>query len=76
MGLQEFYESAHMELLKMTESQGVRIPTGVCAELTEEDFDRLYSATIMHDKPLTNALGPGFKEVLTKKKVVDIFSTM
>ena len=44
--------------------------------LTDEQFDQLYASTVIHEKPLTNALGENFKEVLTKEKVIDLFKIM
>jgi len=74
--LEEFYGSAHDELLLMSDRQKVRIPTGVCGGLSDMEFERLYSATILHEKPLANALGPDYGKVLTKTKVQEIFSRM
>ena len=76
MALEEFYESAHDELLAMADRQGISIPTGVCAGLTDSEFEQLYSATIVHEKPLTNALGQDFSQILTRDKVLSIFSRM
>ena len=44
--------------------------------LNEEEFDKLYKATIIHEKPLTNALGEDFRNILTKNKVIEIFRRM
>ena len=38
-----------------------------------ETLEDLYQATIIHEKPLANALGENFKDILTKEKVIDIF---
>lgn len=37
---------------------GVNLPTGICKDLTEEQYEGLYRGCIVHEKPLTNALGP------------------
>ncbi|SVD88916.1 uncharacterized protein METZ01_LOCUS441770 [marine metagenome] len=62
--------------MEMLLFQGIELPKGVCADLSEQQFDRLYAATIVHEKPLVNALGEGYKSVLTRDKVVEIFSRM
>jgi 3-deoxy-alpha-D-manno-octulosonate 8-oxidase len=72
----EFYPRQVEEFLRMAEKQKVEIPRGVCHNLTGEQFERLYNATIIHEKPLANALGDDFRKILTKDKVAEIFSLM
>ena len=60
----------------MVEKQGVHIPEGVCKDLTDEQYDQLYASTVIHEKPLTNALGENFRDVLTEEKVKEIFQKM
>ena len=74
--LEEFYPQEHAEFRAMQERQRVAVPTGVCRELDDDAFERLIAATVVHVKPLTNALGPGFRSVLTDDKVVEIFRRM
>lgn len=74
--MEEFYPSEYREFYEMLEKQSVELPKGVCANLTEEQYDGLYAGTIIHEKPLANALGPDFKKILTKEKVLDLFTRM
>ena len=60
----------------MVKKQGVEIPEGICRNLTDEQYEQLYASTVIHDKPLTNALGENFKKILTKEKVIEIFEKM
>ena len=62
--------------MKIFESQDFEIPRGVCKNLSEEQYDSLYNSTIIHEKPLNNALGNNFKKILTKDKVFEIFQRM
>ena len=62
--------------MTMVEKQNMKIPKDVCSSLSDEQFHALYQATIIHEKPLTNALGNGFREILTEGKVRDIFEKM
>ena len=75
-GLKDFYIDAHRDLNKMLEKQQVELPQAVCNALDQEDFDRLYDATIMHEKPLINALGSNFRNILTRERVFELFSRM
>jgi 3-deoxy-alpha-D-manno-octulosonate 8-oxidase len=56
--------------------QNIDIPTGICANLSADQYQRLYEASIIHEKPLTNALGSDFKKILTKEKVTALFRSM
>ena len=40
----------------MQEAQRVELPRGLCRGLTDELYQALYAATIVHTKPLANAL--------------------
>jgi len=74
--MDEFYPEEVAEFRRMVEKQNIHIPKGICRDLDSEQYDLLYESTIIHEKPLTNALGEGFKEILTKDKVREIFKSM
>jgi len=74
--MQEFYPKEVDEFWNMAEKQSVNIPRGVCKQLTDEQFVQLYHATIIHEKPLSNALGDNFREILTLEKAINIFQRM
>ena len=74
--MEEFYPAEDNEFGQMVEKQEVEIPEGICRNLSDEQYDQLYETTVIHEKPLTNALGENFKEILTKEKVIGIFKMM
>ena len=74
--MEEFYPREVEAFWQMVEKQNVSIPRGVCRNLKKKQYDLLYESTIIHEKPLTNALGDGFKSILSKEKVVEIFKSM
>lgn len=74
--MKEFYPCEVDEFWQMVQKQNIQIPRGVCRDLDSKQYDLLYASTIIHEKPLTNALGEGFKDILTKKKVLEIFRSM
>jgi len=74
--MEEFYPVEYKEFWQMVKQQEIRVPEGICQNLSDEQYDQLYASTIIHEKPLINALGENFKEVLTKCKVIDIFKRM
>jgi len=74
--LAEFYPAEHAEFRLMLEKQKVSLPSGVCANLSDDQYNRLVAATVVHAKPLTNALGENFRDILTDERVIDIFRRM
>jgi len=74
--MEEFYPREYSEFWSMVEAQNIQIPEAVCQDLTEAQFEQLYASTVIHEKPLINALGEDFKEILTKEKVIQIFKKM
>jgi len=74
--MEEFYPKEYSEFWSMVERQKTEIPKGVCNNLTHEQYNQLYASTIIHEKPLSNALGDNFKKILSKEKVIEIFKRM
>lgn len=74
--MEEFYPKYYEEFHSMAKEQDVQLKKGVASQLTDEQYDRLYESTIIHEKPLYNALGSDFKKVLNKEKVKEIFKKM
>ena len=57
----------------MLTKQNIKLKENLTRGLTDEHFKMLYSSSIMHEKPLMNALGKNYKEVLSYSKVRKIF---
>lgn len=74
--LTEFYPEEHAEFQLMMKKQNVSLPTGICAALSDDQYQRLVASTVVHAKPLTNALGENYREVLTDARVIEIFRRM
>ena len=74
--MEEFYPKYYQEFHSMVKKQNVHLHKGIASNLTDEQYDELYNATIIHEKPLYNALGKNFKEILNKDRVIEIFKQM
>jgi 3-deoxy-alpha-D-manno-octulosonate 8-oxidase len=74
--MEEFYPEAHSEFWSVAEAQGVKVPSGIARDLTADQRQAIYDASIMHAKPLTNALGPRFRDVLSADKVSALLDLM
>ena len=74
--MDEFYPKETEEFLRFTHAQKIKLPQGICQNLSRDQYEKLYQSTVIHEKPLTNALGEDFKKILTPVKVVEIFERM
>ena len=74
--MQPYYPKEFDEFWQMVEKQKVAIPEGVTRDLSDEQYEQLYASTVIHQKPLTNALGESYRDILTKEQVTEIFRAM
>jgi len=74
--MDDFYPRATEEFRRMVDVHAIEIPRGLCRDLSEQKYRALFEATIIHAKPLANALGEDFRKILTYDKVVEIFRLM
>jgi 3-deoxy-alpha-D-manno-octulosonate 8-oxidase len=71
--MDEFYPDEFREFRSFIDKQKIELPQNITRDLSGEQFQEMYESSIIHEKPLTNALGEGFREILTFDKVIDIF---
>ncbi len=74
--MEEFYPQEFEEFNLMAQKQRIKIPKGIASNLDEDTYQKLFHSTIIHEKPLSNALGDNFKEILSYEKVKEIFKRM
>lgn len=74
--LKDIYPEEHAQFTEMLARNKIELPKGICGHLTDERYDALYAGSIVHEKPLTNALGPDFRQILTKDRVISLFKSM
>lgn len=73
---EDIYPEQYREFMTMLERQDIDLPKGICQNLNDAQYDGLYEASIVHEKPLINCLGPDFKKVLTRENVIERFKRM
>jgi 3-deoxy-alpha-D-manno-octulosonate 8-oxidase len=78
VGLAEFYRHTMLfwSFERYVANIGIDLPMGLCADLDDDQMDALYRATVVHERPLANALGEGWRDVLTREKVYEMFRRM
>ena len=73
LGMEEFYPRERKIIMDAIKKHNIALSSGICSELSDDQFDKLFESTIVHEKPLINALGEGFRDILNRKKVREIF---
>ena len=73
LAMDEYYPEEVEEFKKFIKNYRIKFPTIFKKSLDKKKLEKLYDATIIHEKPLKNALGENFKSILTFEKVSDIF---
>lgn len=71
--LGDIYPEPYKLFREMLARQEIKLPAGICKDLSQSQYDALYEASIVHEKPLVNKLGEKYREILTKEEVIKRF---
>lgn len=67
--MEPFYPDAVAEFRRMSAAQNVQAPPGVARDLPEARRHAIREAMLLHERPLTNALGRDFRAILSPERV-------
>ncbi|CAM3318205.1 iron-containing alcohol dehydrogenase family protein [Zobellia roscoffensis] len=71
--LEEFYPEGVALFNKMKDKHGIELPTGICSQLSEAEFDTMIKVA-MNMVPLwENALGKNWRDTITPEKLESIY---
>jgi 3-deoxy-alpha-D-manno-octulosonate 8-oxidase len=74
--LDDYYGSSVADFRDMCMRHGIILPRNVCATLDDEAIERMVDMTLRMERPLTNALGPDWKTLLTRQKIRELYARM
>ncbi|SHL03262.1 Alcohol dehydrogenase, class IV [Desulfatibacillum alkenivorans DSM 16219] len=74
--LEEFYPEGVKEFRIMLDKAGVELPRGLCANLTEEQFEKMINVSLAMELLWENALGKDWKKIMTREKAREMFERM
>ena len=74
LAMEEYYPQEVSEFKSFVDRYNVTFPKVASLPLDEQVLRKLYEATIVHEKPLRNALGEKFRQGLTFEKVSELFN--
>ena len=71
--LEEFYPEGVSLFNKMMDKHGIVLPKGICAELTQNDFDVMVNISLGLEPLWENALGKDWKSIMTPERLQAIY---
>lgn len=74
--LEEFYPEGVEEFKKMVQKHNIHIPKGLCADLNEQQFDKMIDVALSLVPLWENALGDDWQETITRDKLRAMYETM
>jgi 3-deoxy-alpha-D-manno-octulosonate 8-oxidase len=74
--MKDYYPTEYEEFWAMADRQGVEIPTVNGASLTQSELDGLVASTLVHERPLSNALGLDFGRRLGSGRLMELFALL
>ena len=61
---------------KMKARFGIELPTGLCANLTDEEFDTMINVSMGMEPLWENACGKNWKDTITPEKLRSLYEKM
>ncbi|MCK7591108.1 iron-containing alcohol dehydrogenase family protein [Subsaxibacter sp. CAU 1640] len=74
--LEEFYPEGVELFNKMKNLHGIELPEGLCADLTDEQFDIMIDVALGLEPLWMNAIGKNWKQVITREKLKSLYQKM
>lgn len=74
--LQEFYPEGVDEFHRMVDKHQIEIPKGVCANLSEKDFNTMIDVSLGMKLLWENALGPNWEGKMTRTRLRSLFEKL
>ena len=74
--LDEYYPEGVKEFKLMVEKNNIEIPKGICANLSDDDFNKMMDVSIGMKPLWENALGKDWEKIMTREKLRSIYEKL
>jgi len=74
--LQDYYPEGVAIFKQMVDKHQVDIPTGICADLTDQQMETMINVALSLEPLWENALGKDWKTIMTREKLRTMYSKM
>ncbi len=75
-GMRDFYPAEYEEFWAFADMNGVEVGTINGHQLSDEIIAKMRDSMLVHDRPLSNALGDDFRSILTDDRIEGIFRAL
>ncbi len=74
--LQDYYPEGVKEFKLMVEKNNIDIPQNICANLSDEDFDKMINVSLGMKPLWENALGKDWEKIMTREKLRALYELL
>ncbi|WP_323788835.1 iron-containing alcohol dehydrogenase family protein [Psychroserpens sp.] len=74
--LEEFYPDGVKLFKQMKQKHNIKLPQGLCAHLSDEEFDIMIDVALGLEPLWINAVGKNWKQVITREKLKGLYQKM
>ena len=74
--LEEFYPEGVKLFIQMKESHNIELPEGICADLSDNEFDIMINVALSMEPLWENAIGKDWRKTITKEKLKSLYQKM
>lgn len=74
--LEEYYPAGVEEFKHMVQKNNIDIPTGICKDLSEEDFEKMMTVSLGMKPLWENALGADWEKIMTREKLRALYGRL
>jgi len=74
--LDEYYHEYVNEMRSMMDRHEIQLPKNICKDVNEQGMHRMINMTLKMEKPLTNALGENWREILAPEVILNLYRKM
>lgn len=74
--LEEYYPAGVEEFKHMVQKNNIDIPTGICKDLSEEDFEKMMTVSLGMKPLWENALGADWEKIMSREKLRGLYGRL
>ncbi|MEO6230075.1 MAG: iron-containing alcohol dehydrogenase family protein [Ferruginibacter sp.] len=74
--LEEYYPEGVIEFKYMVEKNNIEIPKNICANLSDEQFDKMIDVSMVMKPLWENALGKDWEKIMTRQKLRKLYERL
>ena len=74
--LEEYYGEFVSKFNSWLNQYNISLPDNLCTDIDEAKLERMIAQTMLMERPLVNALGEEWRQILTPEKIADLYKKM